>query len=467
VKSQNQKKITPQKGLKSQNSFTISNAVIQLPDYLDKEKILSKNGIKIISASDGNTFPQQVAKLAKESSTLKAVINSFSEYVSYGTISTDNLKLETKLKEDLNKHYDWYELIKRVTKDRRTYGYGFIEEVRIGKDVFVYHLDANKVRFVEYEGEFPEAIAISKDWTDSKIKPVERTLYPHYQENEIEIDGKTLLAQTRIIPIIEYESGSSDYPLPIWSGAFYDVQIESLIGQYNCNQFENGISISSMLMFDFGDVTDDEELKKEKYKLEQHLQGTSGGRSGKSLIVPKTGDVEKPEYTVYPMDKEGSWLDLIKSSENNIVKACSWFRSLTGLESAGSLGNNQQLRNEWELAERSIRNEQIVVYGAIKKAFEGTSYEGEVTFSNASPISLVDGIDINNVLSLEEKRLLFGLEIGEKEESKVALNGAQVTSLVEVVSKIATGELTEAQAVQIIKIALGITEEEAKQIVKK
>jgi len=291
-------------------------------------------------------------------------------------------------------------LSKRVAKDRRTYGYGFIESVRIGGEVFIYHLDASKVRFCEYDGEHPEQVAISKDWNDNRIHPIQRTLFPNYDE-----EGRT------IIPIFEYESGQNDYPLPIWSGAFYDAQVESLIGQYNANQFENGVTLSSILMFDFGDVTDEngeDGLKDKKYKLEQNIKGTSGGRSGKSLIVPKTGDVQPPEYVTYPMQKEGSFMDLQKMVENNIVKACSWFRSLAGLESAGALGNNQQLRNEWELAERLIQNEQDVIMGAVQKAFEGTIYEGEVEFNNQSPMNVVN--DLSNITTLLQNKETIGTE---------------------------------------------------------
>lgn len=455
MQKKNQKK---QRSQQRQINFPISNNVIQLPDYTEKEKIITKQGIRLISTTDNNLFPQKVSKLAKESSTLKAVINSFAEYVSYGSILTENQALESKLTDDLNKYYNWFELSKRVAKDRRTYGYGFIESVRIGGEVFIYHLDASKVRFCEYDGEHPEQVAISKDWNDNRIEPIQRTLYPNYDE-----EGRT------IIPIFEYESGQNDYPLPIWSGAFYDAQVESLIGQYNANQFENGVTLSSILMFDFGDVTDEngeDGLKDKKYKLEQNIKGTSGGRSGKSLIVPKTGDVQPPEYVTYPMNKEGSFMDLQKMVENNIVKACSWFRSLAGLESAGALGNNQQLRNEWELAERLIQNEQDVIMDAVQKAFQGTIYEGEVDFNNQSPIDLAAVLDVNAILSLEEKRELFGYSTEEKQESKIALNGAQVTSLVEVVGKLSLGELTENQAVQIISIALGISEEEARKIVQ-
>lgn len=387
------KRVSPIKG--SHSSFTISNSISQLPDYLDKQKIVSKQGVRIVSTSENNLFPQKLSKIAKESSTLKAVINSFSEYVSYGSISTDNSNLEKKLNEDLNKHYDWYELSKRVSKDRRTYGYGFIESVKMGSDVFIYHLDASKVRFVEYEGESPTKVAISKDWNDSRVTPIEMDLYPNYDK-----EGRT------IIPIMEYESGYMDYPLPVWSGAFYDAQVESLIGQYNANQFENGVTLSSILMFDFGDVTEEDGengLRAKKFKLEQNLKGTSGGRSGKSLIVPKTGDVEAPTYVQYPMEKEGSFLDLQKMIENNIVKSCSWFRSLAGLESAGSLGNNQQMRNEWELAERLIRNEQDVIMAALMKAFEGTSYIGVVEFNNQSPMNVIN--DIASITTLLQSNI--------------------------------------------------------------
>ena len=99
-------------------------------------------------------------------------------------------------------------------------------------------------------------------------------------------------------------------------------------------------------------------------------------------------------------------MDLQKMVENNIVKACSWFRSLAGLESAGTLGNNQQLRNEWELAERLIRNEQDTIMNALQMAFKGTAYEGEVTFNNQSPMNVVN--DLSAITTLLEKKDIIG-----------------------------------------------------------
>jgi len=375
-------------------SFSIKNSITQLPDYLDKERIISKRGIRVVSTTYNNLFPQIVSKIVKESSTLKSVINSFSDYVSYGEVVAGEPFID-KLTNDFNKYYNYYEFAKRVSKDRRTFGYGFIEEVRIGKEVYLYHLDASRIRFVEYKDENPEFVAVSKDWNDTTIHPVKMSLYPNYMEDEGSEGEDSLITKRRIIPIMDYETGLIDYPFPIWSGAFYDAQVESLIGQYNANQFENGITLSSILFMDAGDVTTPDELKAFKLKIQNELQGTSGGRSGKTLVVPKVGDVLAPEYVQYPMEKEGSYSELQKMVENNIVKACSWFRSLAGLESAGSLGNNQQMRNEWEQAEKLVRNEQDKIMEVVLKAYEGTQYENEeVTFNNQSPMNLVNDMTI-------------------------------------------------------------------------
>ena len=161
-------------------------------------------------------------------------------------------------------------------------------------------------------------------------------------------------------------------------------------------------------MFDLGDITSEEDLRSKKHKLEQEIKGTTGGRSGKALIVPKSGDVEAPEYVTYPMEKDGSWKDLQSMVENNIVKACSWFRSLAGLESAGSLGNNQQLRNEWELAERQIRNEQDKIMRALMMAFEGTIYDVEdIAFNNQSPMNVIN--EVAAITTLLQNREQIGV----------------------------------------------------------
>jgi len=377
-----------------QSNFVVLNNIAQLPELTQKRQTGNKGGAKIINAGLDNQLPFKVAQIAAKSSTLRSVINSKAEYVSYGEPVVED-RFKEKLLNDFNKYYDWFEFSKRVAKDRFTFGYAFIEEVRIGSQSFAYHVDASKVRYADYpDGEEPTAVWISEDWNDtSKNKPREVSLYPNYTTQ----DGKR-----RVIEIKDYDPAQRDYPLPQWAGAFFDAQVESLIGQYNANTFENGITLSAILMMDFGETVDTDELKRQKEELERQIKGTSNNRSGKALIVPKQGGITPPEYVTYPMQKEGSFIELQKMIENNIVKANSWFRSLSGLESAGALGNNQQLKNEWELAERLIMNEQYNIMNAYLKTLSGTPFEDEeFTFNNASPFGLLD--EFKMVIEICEK----------------------------------------------------------------
>ncbi len=97
---------------------------------------------------------------------------------------------------------------------------------------------------------------------------------------------------------------------------------------------------------------------------------------------------------------------MLKCAENKIVEACSWVIRLAWLWRAVLLGNNQQLRNECELAERLIRNERDIIREALQKAFKGTSYEGEVMFNNQSPMNVVN--DLAAITTLLEKKDIIG-----------------------------------------------------------
>ena len=418
---------------KQSSSFTIENKITQSP--ISTNLVKKTNGFKIVSRGADNLLPYTISEIVKNSSTLSNIIYSKAEYVSSGEIIIDNEVVKDKLLEDLNSNYDFYELSKRLSIDYYSHGYAFIERVRIGSEIFVYHLPTERVCIEEFDV-LPEFAVISKDWQDRKVKPYSIGFFPNETMDE------------------DSDVTNSVYGLPKWVGAFYDAQVESLIGQYSANHFENGITLSAILSIDLGEYNTPEDLIAAKNKLEKNIKGTSEGRSGKTLIHASNSGVDAPVYTVFPMEKEGSFSKLQETTENNIVKANQWFRSLAGLQTAGSLGNNQQLRNEWSLAEKQIKNMQYKI-------------TDEIIFSNHSPIDMANELDIEAILTIEEKRGLLGLESEEKEKVSLPLNGAQVTSLVEVIKSYSLGELTENQAINIIKVALGITEKAATKLISK
>ena len=52
---------------------------------------------------------------------------------------------------------------------------------------------------------------------------------------------------------------------------------------------------------------------------------------------------------------EGSFLELKNVVTDTIVSACQWSRSMAGLATTGAIGNNQQLKNEYEVAMKPVR----------------------------------------------------------------------------------------------------------------
>jgi hypothetical protein len=77
-------------------------------------------------------------------------------------------------------------------------------------------------------------------------------------------------------------------------------------------------------------------------------------------------------------------------------------------------------------------------------------------------ISLVE----KGIIDTSEARLELGYPVKEEQERVVqALNGAQVTSMVEVASAVSTGILTPQSAIEILIISFGISREQSSAII--
>lgn len=84
----------------------------------------------------------------------------------------------------------------------------------------------------------------------------------------------------------------------------------------------------------------------------------------------------------------------------------------------------------------------------------------------SSEAQTVNTLVTSGVIDVNEGRQMLGLGSKEDQERAVqALNGAQVTSMVTVTERVATGVLSPASAIEILIISFGITREQAQAIV--
>ena len=73
------------------------------------------------------------------------------------------------------------------------------------------------------------------------------------------------------------------------------------------------------------------------------------------------------------------------------------------------MGNTQQLKNEWALAERMIRNLQNKIMNAVLLALEN---EEEVVFNNQSPLDLIG--DIGTIKDILLNKTAIGINATEQ-----------------------------------------------------
>ena len=71
---------------------------------------------------------------------------------------------------------------------------------------------------------------------------------------------------------------------------------------------------------------------------------------------------------------------------------------------------------------------------------------------------------LEDALSLVSDRILWSILQEEMIEKDVVLNGAQVTSMVGIVSSVAGGELPRGTGISILMTAFGLTKEKAEEI---
>ena len=84
----------------------------------------------------------------------------------------------------------------------------------------------------------------------------------------------------------------------------------------------------------------------------------------------------------------------------------------------------------------------------------------------ATESNIVNTLVQNGVIDVNEGRSMLGLGAkAEQERAVQPLNGAQVTSMVQVAEKVATGVLTSAAAIEILVVSFGISRERAESII--
>jgi len=232
----------------------------------------------------------------------------------------------------------------------------------------------------------------------------------------------------QILYVKPFSPGSYYYPKPDYIGSIDYIELDKEIGKYHINNIKNGLAPSFSIHFKNG-VPAQEERQKIRNDIERQLAGATN--AGKFIVTYSDSPERKPDFEPFPLsdaDKQYAFL-----SEEVVAKIMVGHRvtspMMFGVMVSGKLGGGLELKTaEIIFGEDVIAPYQMVVTEALKSIFNAAGAPAQITLYKP-----------------------------EAEEANVDISytGIQISSAVDIISKVATQELTKPQAVQLLVAMLG------------
>lgn len=322
------------------------------------------------------------------------------------------------------------DVLARLAFEYEAYGNCVAEIVRgrVGGEnfLYLYHVPLYMVG-IKKAGidQIVESVGIYDDWehitdiTDAAQQPEgfrEVPIWPAWARME---DG----TERTVIHLRQYAPGFFYWGLPEWISARFWAEVEYRIQRTNNDKLENGLMLSSIVQF-FGSMTTEEAQDLVK-KAEEKMTGPGNGFK---MFIQVLRD-EKLKANVIPLEQrhEGQFMELQRLAAQAIVSANRWTMSLAGHATEGRLGTNQQIKQETEYVQNTvIKPRQNLFLSRIINPFlqlgaewtDGPWADVKLGISNNTPVSFMGDIDVNSVLTRNEKRELLGYDPDDVEETR-------------------------------------------------
>ena len=146
---------------------------------------------------------------------------------------------------------------------------------------------------------------------------------------------------------------------------------------------------------------------------------TDEGNNHKMIIQMLDSADQATQITEFSTNREGELLELQNLATQTIIAGHRWFASLAGISQAGSLGSNQQIRNEYNIALKGviIPQFQTPLLALFNDLLKIAGFDNvELGILNVAPVGIEDKIEPKEVLTVNEQRELLGYEPLEEDE---------------------------------------------------
>ena len=385
------------------NTFEFGIFNLAIPEHIEEPQDLSKVRTDYIPFGTNNLFPQYLAELKRKSSTHRSVLAQKAVFTSGAKFVTNNEDLKEYIKDVNADGESLRDIFKKLADDYYTFGNAYLEGVIYDGGLNLYHIDATTVRMSKEKKE----IYVHPDWARYNTMKEKLTIIPIYP---------SVRRSRFVIQFKDYEPTFQFYGLPDYVAALEHIAVDYEIGKWNHTKFKNGFQPSAIIEIS-GDMGE-EEAKKLVREAQKKFVGD--GNNGKILFLVKNGDASQANVQIIKDDQEGSWIDLQRITDQNIVTAHRWQPSLSGIVSSGKMNNTgSEIRIAYDLAMTTVVKDtsDLLLTGLRKVLFKELGYLPEdLVIQYEPPISYATQIDPKEVLTINEQRKMLDEDLPMLEE---------------------------------------------------
>jgi hypothetical protein len=383
-----------------------------------------------VSYGRDNLFPQYLNELAETSPVHGSLTISISDMIAGKGLTSNAQERVDAL--------DLYSAYYAASFDYKKYG-GFYLEVIYTNDrqsiAKVKHIPFQECRLaVEGEEETIIGIYHSEDWANIRRKKNKPTFIPKFHPASAVNEPK------QIYYCYNYTSGQF-YPRPdYWSAVNY-IELERQVGIYHVNNILNGLFPSFIISFFNGQVEPQQQIDI-KRDWERLLTGAKN--AGKFLMTFNERETPKPEIESFPLsDADKQYQFLSEESTNKVMIAHRITTPLLfGIRSQTGFGSNKdEMETGLEIFKKQVIEpaQRTIVEAFVEvMSFEIPNIEIKVIPNTPLTSEIMPAADGSTTPATADV-------------ASQALNGAQITSLVDIVMQAAGGAIPVESAKAIIQ----------------
>jgi hypothetical protein len=410
-----------------------SNIVsLKLSEYVaksDTEKLDRKGWVNY---GDANDFPQYLRDLSHESPVHGSLVVAIGDMIAGKGIKSEQYQAELDAL-DINT------LTYAAAHDLKLFGGFFIEVIWSNDRTVISKLNAipfEECRIAVNQDDDSEiGIFHSYDWSNTRKKKNTPEFIPRY-------NYLTRMEEPRQIYWCFTYTGSDTYPRPDYWSAINYIELDKQISIFHINQISNGLFPSTIINFYNGQATPEQ---KQQMMMDWENKMSGARNAGKVVMFFNERDQPKTEITPFPVNDADKQYQLMDTTATQ--KIITSHRVTTPLlfgirETTGFGSNKDEMTTGLE-----IFNKQV-----IEPYQEKINSSIEELLSNQLP-GVTFEIVPNTPLAIEQAEAVVDATGGTADVAATALNGAQISSLVDIVMQSAAGAVPVTSAKAIVAAA--------------